>query len=209
MAFRGCTLSYLMQLAFELQDFQIDGQEDWMKSDRYDIDATVPAGSKSSSANPVMAKMAINGEQRRMLQSLLMERFGLKYREDTTEGSVYLLTKSGKTLKMTDAKDKNDFPWSGSMAGGAISGDGLKGLNESMADLAHRLSSYMGRPVLDRTDLPGSFDFETRYSTVDGQRPDIVSMLVTCLNDIGLKLEPSKAPVPRIVIEQAQRPTAN
>jgi uncharacterized protein (TIGR03435 family) len=156
-----------------------------------------------------MAKMAINGEQRRMLQSLLVERFGLKFRQDTTEGSVYLLTKNGKALKMTDAKDKNDFPWSGSVAGGAFSGDGMRASNESMEDLAHRLSGYMGRPVLDRTDLRGSFDFETRYSSADGQRPDIVSMIVTCLNDIGLKLEPSRAPVPRIVIEQAERPTAN
>jgi uncharacterized protein (TIGR03435 family) len=78
-----------------------------------------------------------------------------------------------------------------------------------MADLAQRLSSYMGRPVIDRTELPGSFDFETRYSAADGQRPDIVSMILTCVNDLGLKLEPSKAQVARIVIEQAQRPAAN
>lgn len=159
MAFRGCTLSYLLQLAFDLQEYQFAGQEDWMKSDRFDIDAKVPAGLKSSSANPPMAKMAINAEQRRMLQSLLVDRFGLKYRQDATEGSVYLLTRNGKTLKMTDAKDKNDFPWSGSVAGGALSGDGMRGMNESMADLSHRLSGYVGRPVVDRTELPGSFDF--------------------------------------------------
>jgi len=150
----------------------------------------------------------MNDEQRRMLQSLLAERFNLRYRQDTAEGPVYLLTRNGKALKIADAKDKSAFPWSGSLSGGAINGDGLRGINESMPDLAQRLSRYMGRPVLDRTGLPGSFDFETSYS-VDGQRPDVISMILTCLNDIGLKLEPSKGQVERIVIEQAQRPTAN
>jgi len=70
------------------------------------------------------------------------------------------------------------------------------------------LSRYMGRPVLDRTGLSGSFDFATTYS-VDGQRPDVISMILTCLNDIGLELEPSKGQIERIVIEQAHRPTAN
>jgi len=206
--FRGCTFLYLVQLAFDLQEFQIAGQADWMKTDRYDIDATVPPASRSSNSNPPYPKAPMNDEQRRMLQSLLAERFDLRYRQDTTEGSVYSLTRNGKSLKMADAKDKSAYPWSGSLGGGAIVGDGLRGINESMPDLAQRLSRYMGRPVLDRTGLPGSFDFEASYS-VDGQHPDVISMILTCLNDIGLKLEPSKAQVQMIIIEQAQRPTAN
>jgi uncharacterized protein (TIGR03435 family) len=207
-AFRGCTFLYLVQLAFDLQEFQIAVKADWMKTDRFDIDATVPPASRSRSANPPTPKTSMNDEQRRMLQSMLAERFDLRYRQDTTEGPVYLLTRNGKALKMADAKDKKAFPWSGGPSGGMIMGDGLRGINESMSDLARRLSPYMGRSVLDRTGLPGSFDFETRYS-VDDQRPDVISMILTCLNDIGLKLKPSKGQVERIIIEQAQRPTAN
>src|SRR5580698_6323348 len=118
--FRGCTFLYLVQLAFDLQEFEIAGQADWMKTDRFDIDATVPPASKSRSANPPTPKSPMNGEQRRMLQSLLAERFDVRYRQDTTEGPVYLLTRNGKALKMADAKDKNAFQWSGSLAGGAI-----------------------------------------------------------------------------------------
>jgi uncharacterized protein (TIGR03435 family) len=201
---------YLVQLAFDLQEFQIAGQADWMKdeSDRFDIDATVPPGSRSRSSNPAIAKTPMNDEQRRMLQSLLAQRFDLRYRQDSTEGPVYLLTRNGKALKMADAKDKNAFPWSGSPGGGMIMGDGLRGINESMPDLAQRLSRYMGRPVLDHTGLPGSFDFETRYPE-DPQHPDVISMILTCLDDIGLKLEPSRGQVERIIIEKAQRPTAN
>jgi uncharacterized protein (TIGR03435 family) len=127
-AFRGCTFLYLVQLAFDLQEFQIAGQADWMKDDfdRFDIDATVPPGSKSSSANPAISKTPMNDEQRRMLQSLLAERFGLRYRQDTTEGAVYFLTRNGKALKIADAKDKNAYPWSGSPAGGMITATAYK-----------------------------------------------------------------------------------
>ena len=207
-AFRGCTFLYLVQLAFDLQEFQIAAETDWTRSERYDIDATVPATSKSSHSMPPYRKAPMNEEQRRMLQSLLAERFNLRYRRETREGPVYLLVQSGKRLKLSDAKDKSAYPWSGGLRGGMIVGDGLAGINESMADLAKRLSWYMGRPVLDRTDLPGSFDFRTEYSLED-RHPDVIGMIMACLHDIGLKLDPSNGPVERIVIEHAERPSAN
>lgn len=207
-AFRGCTLHYLVMLAYDLQEFQIAGAADWMTTERFDIDATVPPDSASSRSNPSLAKSPMNDEQRLMLRSLLAERFGLKIRQDTAEGPAYVLATNGKALKMTDAKDKAAYTWSGSIAGGALSGDGMRGVNETMPDLAHRLSRYVGRPVLDRTGLSGSFDFEVRYAT-EGQRPDIVSMIVTCLNELGLKLEATSGPVAKLVIERAQRPTDN
>ena len=41
-----------------------------------------------------------------MLQSLLMERFRLKYHRDSREGRVYILVKTNKPLKMTGAKGR-------------------------------------------------------------------------------------------------------
>jgi uncharacterized protein (TIGR03435 family) len=89
-----------------------------------------------------------------------------------------------------------------------IVGDGLAGINESMEDLARRLSRYMGRPVLDRTGLSGSFDFRSEYFS-DDARPDVITMILACVQDIGLKLESSKGPVEAIVIEHAGKPSAN
>jgi uncharacterized protein (TIGR03435 family) len=206
--FRGCTLHYLIEQAFDIQEFQVSGGPGWIEDERFDIDAKPPASSQSSKSMPPYAKAPPNDEQRQMLQSLLVERFQLKYRRETREGPVYLLVKGNKALKLVDSKDKNAYPWAGGIHGGMIMGDGLAGTNDSMGDLAKRLSWYMSRPVLDRTGISGSFDFRSEYSS-DSSRPDIINMILACLQDIGLKLEPSRGPVEAIVIEHAGKPSAN
>lgn len=206
--FRGCTLHYLIEIAFNVQPFQVSGGPGWMQVERYDIDAKPSASSKSSTSMPPYPKAPPNEEQRQMLQSLLIERFQLKYHRETREGRVYLLVKGNKALKLADSKDKNAIPWAGGLEGGGIMGNGLAGRNESMEDLARRLSPYLGRPVLDRTGLSGSFDFRTEYAA-DDARPDVITMIFGSVQDIGLKLEASKGSVDTIVIEAADKPSAN
>ncbi len=175
---RGCTLHYMIEQAFNLQPFQISGGPGWMQSDRFDVDAKPPASSKSSQSMPPYRKAPMNDEQRQMLQSLLAERFQLKYHREPREGAVYLLERGSKPLKWTDSRDKNEFPWAGSIAGGALSGAGLAGINESMDDLAKRLGPYLERPVLNRTEIAGSFDFKVEYQSGDA-RPDLIAMILT------------------------------
>lgn len=207
-AFHGCTLHYLIEQAFNVQPFQVSGGPGWMQDERYDIEAKPSASSKSSISMPPYSKAPLNEEQRQMLQSLLIERFQLKYHRETRQGHVYLLVKGNKALKLADSKHKNAYPWAGGLGGGAIVGDGLAGINESMEDLAKRLSPYLRRPVLDRTGLSGCFDFRTEYSGGDA-RPDVITMILVSLQDIGLKLKASRGPVDIIVIEAADRPSAN
>jgi len=111
-------------------------------------------------------------------------------------------------LHMEDSKDKTAYPWSGGLRGGMIVGDGMSGQNESMPDLAWRLSRYLERPVIDQTGLTGSYDFRVEYST-DEQKPDVVSMILTTVQQLGLKLEPSRGPVESIVVERLEKPSAN
>jgi uncharacterized protein (TIGR03435 family) len=215
--FRGSTLLYLVQQAFYVQDFRISGMPGW-QDERYDIDAIVPETAMSVHSRPPYSKAPLNGEQRLMLQSLLADRFGLKWHLETREGPVYLMVRGKKTLKLVDAKDKAAYPWSGGLRGGMIVGDGMAGTNESMSDLAERLSRYMGRPVLDRTGLTGSYDFRSEYSPLTGDgtgdsvgavRPDVPSMIAVCLEDLGLKLESSKAPSEYIIVDHIDRPSPN
>jgi uncharacterized protein (TIGR03435 family) len=205
---RGCTLQQLIEVAFNSQPFQVSGGPGWMQDERYDVDAKPPASSKSSKLMPPYSKVPPNDEQRQMLQSLVVERFRLNYRHETREGPVYLLEKGKKALKLVEAKDKGAYPWAGGLSGGMIMGDGLAGINESMEDLAKRLSPYLGRPVLDRTGISGSFDFRSEYASGDA-RPDVISTIVACVADIGLRLEASKGPVNVIVIDRAERPSGN
>src|SRR4051794_22930862 len=58
--FRGCTLKYLIEQAFNVQPFQVSGGPGWMQEDRYDIDAKPPASSKSSKSMPPYAKAPPN-----------------------------------------------------------------------------------------------------------------------------------------------------
>jgi uncharacterized protein (TIGR03435 family) len=205
---RGCTLAYMIEEAFNLQPFQVSGGPGWMQSDRFDIDAKPPASSRSIQSMPSNRKARMNDEQRQMLQSLLIERFQLKYRRDSREGSVYLLERGSKPLKLADSKDKNEFPWAGSIAGGALSSDGLAGINESMDDLARRLSRYLERPVLNRTEIAGSFDFKVSYESPDA-RPDRIAMIFTTVQELGLKLETSRGPIESVVIEHVEKPSEN
>jgi uncharacterized protein (TIGR03435 family) len=204
----GCTLQYLIMEAFDVQTFQIAGGPGWMTIDRFAIEARPPASSKSSKSNPALAKLPPNEEQRQMVQTLLADRFRLKFHRETKEGSVYALAKGGKATKLQEPKDPNGYPWAGGLGGGLPSGDGLAGTNISMPQLVKRMSDWLGRPVLDETGLAGSFDFRFEYHS-DEPNPDVVSSIITSFQGLGLKLESTKGPVETIVIDRAEKPSEN
>jgi uncharacterized protein (TIGR03435 family) len=199
-----CPLDYLIEQAFDLQRFQISGAPGWVHVERFNIEAKPPASSKSSQSNPNNPKLPPNAEQRQMLQALLVHRFHLKYSMESKEGPVYLLVKTNRELKLSEAKDKNEYPWAGSVAGGAISGDGLRGTNITMTQLAERLSAYMGRPVIDQTGLTGAYDFKFEYHG-DEATNDLISTILTSVQALGLKLETGKGPVKTLVIQSVDK----
>lgn len=206
-----CALDYLIMEAFHVEAFQVAGGPHWIHEDRFRIEAKPPASSKSSRANPTSSKLPPNDDQRQMLQTLLADRFQLKYHREDREGPVYLLLKGNKPPKLQDAKNKDDFPWAGSVQGGAINGDGLAGINISMPQLAKRLSGYLRRPVLDRTGLTGSFDFKFEYESrpSNDSRADTTSSIFASVEGLGLKLESAKGPVETIVIDHVEKPSGN
>jgi uncharacterized protein (TIGR03435 family) len=200
--FRGCTVDQLIQQAFNIQKFQVSGGPEWMRTDRYDIDAKPADFAKSKESMPPYRKAPMNDEQRQMLQSLLVDRFDLRFHHETREGLVFLLEKGTKPLKWTDSKDKGEFPWAGIMA------DGLWGENENMPDLASRLSGMLARPVTDKTGIQGSFDFKIAYAPGD-DHPDMIAEIQATIHDLGLKLEQSKGPIDVIVVESVAKPSEN
>ena len=104
-----------------------------------------------------------------------------------------------------------------------------------MADLVQYLSQIVGQPVVDRTGLTGLYDIKLNFlpeseneqraarggnpgadtrggnrggrgPVVEFDRPD----LRTALKDqLGLKLEKTKAPVEFLVIQSVEKPSAN
>jgi uncharacterized protein (TIGR03435 family) len=74
------------------------------------------------------------------------------------------------------------------------------------------LNSEVGRPVVDKTGLTGKYDFTLDYvpvakaATDDSGGPSIFTALQ---EQLGLKLEPAKAPMDVLVIDAVERPAAN
>jgi uncharacterized protein (TIGR03435 family) len=206
-----CTFKMLVMYAFNVQPYQVSGGPRWTNDDRYDVIAIPPSSSHASKLNPPYLKVPPNEEQRRMLQSLLIDRFHLNFHRASRVGPVYILGKSNRKLRLEDAKNKNDHPWAGSLAGGGINGDGLAGRNISMAELATRLSGYLDRPVLDRTGLNGSYDFKYEYSAdpADAAYHDVLPCIFASVKGIGLDLKATKGQVETIVVDHVERPTEN
>jgi uncharacterized protein (TIGR03435 family) len=204
----GCTLEYLVEEAFSVQRFQVSGGPDWTYVDGFNIEARPPAASKSSKANPPYPKGPPNDEQRLMLQALLIDRFQLRYHRETKQGPVYLFLRTNKKLKLKEAKNKDAYPWAGGPGGGGLIETGIAGINISMPLLAARLSRWLDRPVLDRTGLEGSFDFKVQYES-GNTKPELDASILIAIQALGLKLESAKGPVETIVIDHAEKPSAN
>jgi uncharacterized protein (TIGR03435 family) len=83
-------------------------------------------------------------------------------------------------------------------------------MNISMPAFAARLSSWLGRPVVDRTGIEGSFDFEFQSGDDDPQSSiDIADSILTSIKGIGLSLKSARGPVETIVVDHVEQLSPN
>jgi uncharacterized protein (TIGR03435 family) len=199
-----CDLQFLTSLAFNLHDWQITGGPAWTtlaSEAKYDIEATGPEGSRSSSP-------PLTDDQRQMLKSLLIDRFALQGHRQTTSDTVYILQRGDQPLKLVPPLHPNESHWAGGTVGGPIgAATGLAGKNISMPELAARLSNVLRRPVLDRTGLSGNFDFQ--YRPDDPTAADLTGAVFSSLRAIGLNLAPANGTVEFLVIDHIEHPAEN
>jgi uncharacterized protein (TIGR03435 family) len=199
-------------LALDVRYQQISGGPSWVdmsRGTRYDIEAKPPESSQAVKLNNPVKKTPPSAEQRQMLQSLLMDRFQLKFHVEKRDGVVYTMSRGNKPLKLQPPKDPAGFHWAGQPGGGAVvNGSGVACTNISMQELAGRLSGFLRRPVQDQTGLAGTYDFEYRTGN-DDQDSDLTTGISASMREIGLKLAQGKGPVDTIVIDHVEQPTAN
>jgi uncharacterized protein (TIGR03435 family) len=197
------TLRMLIHDAYELELYQILGGPDWMDDDRYDIEAKPPESSASNKWTPASFKSPPNPEMRMMLRTLLVDRFQLKVRPETRKESVFALAvaKGGPKLKEPTTTNQAFVKFG--------QGSILFGENATMAQLSERLTRILNRKVLDQTGLTGHFDFQLNYAD-DNPQPDTTSSVLRALQDqLGLKLETQPGSSDILVIEHAEKPSAN
>jgi uncharacterized protein (TIGR03435 family) len=183
-------LRMLIVQAYRVSGYQLVGGPGWIDSERFDIVAKAPEGSRPDQT-PLM------------LRGLLAERFKLKVHGETRETQIYALTLARsdgrlgpKLSKSTDDCEKilaeRRAAAAAARAGGAgpapftppdpnekpvctismrpVPGSSgppvlmFKAGGQSMQTLVGQVSSFLNKRVVDRTGLTGLYDFELQLS---------------------------------------------
>jgi uncharacterized protein (TIGR03435 family) len=219
----GVTLRWILGEAYGTgnQD-KIDGFPQWGDSARWDIEGKVDEADA-----PTFAKLPYS-QKRLVLQNLLADRFKLAVHYDSLVKPVYVLTvaKGGPKLKETTP---DELPAGLKKESALISGSGrgqFKAINLPIAALASFMTSWTGRNVVDKTGVTGRYDIKLAWSPDSdfgpghaaanyGQSPLMPpaptgpSIFTAVKEQLGLKLEPDKAPVQVLVIDHVEEPAPN
>jgi uncharacterized protein (TIGR03435 family) len=227
------SLKDYLRIAYQVKEYQITGP-DWIASQRFDIHAKLPEGGR--------------GQFREMLQSLLDDRFQLKMHHATKEFPVYAVTVAKSGLKLKESPLDPEVEGNGgkgavnvSATGGAagvttnfgrgayftLADNKLEVRKLTMAQLADSLGRFADRPVVDMTDLTGTYDLTLEF-TLEEYRVLLIRTALAAgvnlpgealkllegasdeslfkgLQALGLKLESRKAPLEVLVIDSATK----
>lgn len=191
------SLVSLLRVAYGLQEFQIDARQGWAGLDRFDVVATLPDGARPS-------------DWPLMVQSLLRDRFRLRFHVEPRPAPVYDLTvgKNGHRLTPADPSKCRDPSGSCGFNGSPTQIDGT---SVSTTQLATRLSRSIGVMVIDRTGLNGLFDIRLEWTVDDqftGRGASASPTIFGAIQDqLGLRLDSTRAPVDVLVVDSVDKPT--
>lgn len=232
------SLQNLIRIAYGVKEYQISSP-DWLASERFDINAKIPAGGSEKQVP-------------QMLQALLEDRFQMKLHRESRDLPVYALIvgKTGPKIEEAPADAPGSAPAAGPVnvaATGGIRGlsmsygngssftfadDRLEGRKLSAPQMADVLSRFTEKPVVNMTDLKGNYNFVLELAPEDYramlirsavaagiqlspralQLADAASgsSLFSAIEKLGLKLDSRKAPLEVLVVDHAEKtPTEN
>ncbi|MGB8844156.1 MAG: TIGR03435 family protein [Terracidiphilus sp.] len=205
---RNVTVRDLIMMGYELDPGRIAGGPAWMAVDEYDIDAEAFEG----------VDLNHEQEEEKLFRELLADRFKLTFHHEQRTLAVYLLVvaKSGPRLTSADPQGVEN---SGCEHPGICT---FK--KRTLTDFARFMQFVvLDRPVVDKTGIAGAFDFTLKWTPDESQfsrlgvfyRPPAEDsslpppLFEAIQEQLGLKLEPEKAPVDVLVIDHIERPSAN
>ena len=203
--FRAVNISLrnLIQFAYGLPDKQILGAPEWADPEHFDIEA------KSDPAVDERIHKLGSDEaksvKQQMVRALLVERFNLAAHTETRELPVYALVVAKGGAKVKESQNN-----------GTDIGQGRTHISDqgsTMAVLADQLARVVGRVVVDKTAMAGRFDIALQWTPDDSstaQTDSTAPSIFTAVEEqLGLKLESAKAPVPVVVVDHVEMPSAN
>jgi len=203
------TVNDLITFAYSLQTKEVLNAPAWM-DEKYDVD-----GVPDVEGQPNIQQM------RMLMQDALVQRFGLKFHTEQREMPAYALAVGKGGAKLTVTADKPSSP-------GNFIFRGLGKLmvtNSTMKDFCHGMQeAVMDKPVVDQTGLTERYDFNLDWAPDQSQfasfgahipppnpdDPNPLPSLYTALQEqLGLKMEATKANVDVMVVDHIERPSAN
>ena len=187
----------LIEHAYQLQPRQILGAPAWAGSAYFDITGVSDAVGRPNEDQVL-----------EMYQKLLVDRFKLSFHRTTKEFPVYALEPKQGGPKLTKSSDDPDGSMRAIIRSNADGSLIVTFSNTSMPELVLQLMHIIpDQQVVDRTDLKGRYDFRLTFSyDPSTPEPDIYDAVQ---QQLGLKLQGTRATVEVLLIDHVERPTAN
>ena len=208
------TVVSLMRVAYGVRDIQVVDGPDWARKDLFMVE-----GKTAGETAPEQVRL--------MLQSLLEDRFGLVTHHESRDMGFFaiaLARSDGRPgpylhrMPETPTCDRKAFEAVENARAKPTQGFVMASFCGPLASLAELASRHVELPVFDRTGLMGKWG-ATVYFAPDpilgparlavAPDPGLASFPVALQEQLGLKLEPTHAPIDVLVIDAVHQPTEN
>lgn len=190
------TLKRCIMGAYGVGPHEISGGPDWLDTDRFEISAKSPQSSDGDEELMVL------------LQDLLADRFKLTLHREARTMPAFVLDVARNGPKLEKASP------GGTNTTTSNSGVLIEAHSASLDSFARILARKMDLPVVNHTGLEGIFDFKLHWTPENtrppaGGAPEGPSVFTAIQEQLGLRLRSQKTPVQVLVIDRAEKPSAN
>lgn len=228
---RNVTVNSLIARAYP--GLEMAGLPDWVRTEHYDIAATSTLTTTATADDRAAMMRAMLADRFKMIAHVEKreeEVFDLVVaRKDGKLGSGLQKSSADCSTPPPPAAGRPDFtqpppPCTIREVGSTLRGDKQAALGDliegetTMAVLATALRNFGARrPVVDKTGLPGAYRIRMNFdmrATIQPPAPgqpasDVATMFTAVQEQLGLKLEPSKAQRDVLVVDRLEHPTTN
>jgi uncharacterized protein (TIGR03435 family) len=204
-ATEGTTFVDVFKYAYNVHPDQVMGGPGWLRTEKFDI-----------LADPETEKRPSSDQMKAMVRQLLVERFHLMMHREQKVLPVYALVKTADQPNLKSTTDLSGIPVVGYNPRGE-----LRVGNATMANFATFLQRFvLDRPAVDQTGIGGRFDLVLRWTPdnfrAGGELGDTQedasappNLFTAMKEQLGLKLQPTKAATDVFVIDRAEKPSEN
>jgi uncharacterized protein (TIGR03435 family) len=206
------TVHDLINLAYWLHPKQLSGGPAWIETEKFDM-----TGKPDEPGQPNVDQMKV------MIQKLLADRFQLKFHREKRELPAYVIRPAKTGAKITRSQeDPKGLP--GWFYARNPMGMTMTFRNSPMSQFAALLQNWLDKPVVDQSGLSERYDFTLTFTPDAAQaallgggpapaaadNPDAAPDLFAAFQQqLGLKLEGTRAPVDVTVIDKVEKPSEN